>query len=89
MVLLRHRAFISRIDGFLFYKEIKSDQPIDLFTNVVVSGVSIGSAVITYIIDGFDITRLAHILYLIVIAIAIVFTIYYVIKYFKQKKAQE
>ena len=36
-----------------------------------------------------DITKIAHILYLIVIAVSAVFTIFYLIKYFKQKKAQE
>ena len=75
--------------GFLFYREIKSDKPIDLFINVIISGVSIGSGILTYVIDGFDITKIAHILYLIVIAVAVAFTIYYLIKYFKQKKAQE
>lgn len=70
---------------FLFIKEIKSDKPVDLFINVIISLVCIITPLVTFLLDGFKIDYIAHVIYLVVIVVAVIFTIYYLIKYFKNK----
>ncbi len=72
--------------GFIFYKEIKSEKPTDLFINIVISCVCIGTPLITFVLDGFQPGFVAHIIYIVVIVVAVIYTIYYLIKYFKNKK---
>lgn len=70
---------------FCFYKEYKSDKPVDLFMNVVISCICIITSLYTFLLEGFDFTKEVHIIYLFVIIIAVIFTIYYLIKYRKNK----
>ena len=70
---------------FIFYKEIKSDKPVDLFINFVISAVCIGTPLITYFMDGINFDYIPHIIYLFVMVVGVVFTIYYLIKYFRNK----
>ena len=71
---------------FIFYRETKSEKEVDLFINIVISAVCIGTPLFTYLMDGFDIGYIAHIIYLVVIVVAATFTVYYLVKYFKNKK---
>ena len=75
--------------GFIFYREIKSEKPVDLFINIVISCVCVGTPIFTFISDGLDFGYFAHIIYLIIIVVAVIFTIYYLIKYFKNKNKEE
>ncbi|MBE6130754.1 MAG: hypothetical protein E7183_03460 [Erysipelotrichaceae bacterium] len=70
---------------FIFYKEYKSDKPVDLFINVVISCVCIITPLFTFLIEGFDFANEAHIIYLVVMVISVIFTVYYLIKYNKNK----
>lgn len=72
--------------GLIFYREIKSEKEVDLFINIVISLICIGTALFTYFTDGFNLEYLEHIIYLIVIVVACIFTVYYLVKYFKNKK---
>lgn len=70
---------------FIFYKEYKSDKPVDLFINVVISCVCIITPLFTFLLEGFDFAKEAHIIYLVVMVISVIFTVYYLIKYNKNK----
>lgn len=70
---------------FIFYREIKNEKPVDLFINIIISCVCIGTPIYTFLSDGIDFTYIEHIVYLVVIIVAIIFTAYYLIKYFKNK----
>lgn len=71
--------------AFIFYREIKSEKPVDLFINIIISCVCIGTPVFTFLTDGIDFGYIAHIIYIVVIVLALIFTIYYLVKYFKNK----
>ena len=71
---------------FIFYREIKSDKEVDLFINIVISAVCIGTPLVTFLLDGFKADYIAHYIYIGVIVVAVIFTIYYLVKYFKEKK---
>lgn len=71
--------------AFIFYREIKSEKPVDLFINIIISCVCIGKPVFTFLTDGIDFGYIAHIIYIVVIVLALIFTIYYLVKYFKNK----
>lgn len=70
---------------FIFIKEVKSDKPVDLFIDIIISVVCILTPLVTFLLDGFKIDYIAHLIYLGVIGVAVIFTIYYLIKYFKNK----
>ena len=74
---------------FIFYREIKSDKEVDLFINIVISAVCIGTPLVTFLLDGFKADYIAHYIYIGVIVVAVIFTIYYLVKYFKAKKVKE
>lgn len=72
---------------FIFFKEFKSDKPVDLFINLVITCICIGTPLFTFFTDGLDLGYIAHVIYIIVMIVDVIYTIYYLNKYFKNKKA--
>lgn len=73
----------------LFYREIKNDQEVELFINIVISSISIGSSLISFYQNHFDFNLISDYINLIIIIVAIIFTGYYLKKYFKNKKIDD
>ena len=48
-----------------------------------------GTPLVTFLLDGFKADYIAHYIYIGVIVVAVIFTIYYLLKYFKAKKVKE
>lgn len=73
----------------LFYREIKNDQEVELFINIVISSISIGSSLISFYQNHFNFNLISDYINLIIIIVAIIFTGYYLKKYFKNKKIDD
>lgn len=73
----------------LFYREIKNDQEVELFINIVISSISIGSSLISFYQNHFYFNLISDYVNIIIIIVAIIFTGYYLKKYFKNKKIDD
>ncbi len=72
----------------LFYREIKNTKEVDLFINIVISAISIGSAIITFFQNDFKFGLISDYINIAVVVVAVVFTVYYLVKYFRAKKVE-
>ncbi len=74
--------------GVLFYREIKNDQDVDLFMNIVISAISFGSSIVCFYQNNFKFNSISDYINIVIVFLAVIFTGYYLIKYFKNKKVE-
>lgn len=73
----------------LFVKEIRSELKVDLFLNSVIAFIGIISPIVSFVTDKFAFTEVYDYIFIACIVVDIVYTIFFITKYFKQKKEHE